>query len=194
MKLGLVFVAAATSTLGCSNSATPVAATSPTQIITSPAPPPARVEGTITLNAASRPSSGSTLALFDCDPTLPAPRGLMRPAHEIGICTDQMRLSFDVQVAENIPSASLTVELRDGTRTCAASSSDDSKSLTAGAVATFTPVGTIVFSDDPPAPDPPCALPLTTTRVVANLRRSRDRSTAPVLTVEFPITYSFAMR
>jgi hypothetical protein len=131
--------------------------------------------------------------VFDCDPTLPA-RSSIRPQHEVGICTDQIRFAFDVQVSENMTRASLRAHFSDGARTCAVIAGGDSKPLTAGSMATFTPVGAVVLSDDPHLSET-CTLPVTTTRVVAQLWRGDASDNAgPVLTVEFPITYSFAMR
>jgi hypothetical protein len=178
------FLAAGVLALGaCSSNVRPTAPTS------APAPPRAPVNGDISI-ASIVPASGSTLKVFDCDPALPVI--WTRPAHAIGTCTDKLFIEFDVVVDTLMIDAILDVDFRNGAERCAVTGGGRMQ-LTAG-----TPVRvetyTVVLSDDPRIPRS-CPLPVTTTRVVAELRRGGQvDGGAAVLTREFPYSYPFTVQ
>ena len=149
-----------------------------------PAPPPQMVNGEIAVGSLS-PGPGAIVGVFDCDPTLPLAGS--RPAHVIGFCTYELRMTFAVLVDRAIPDARLTVELRSGDRRCAFGMTG--ASLTAGNRTAMTAVE-FVFSDDPRILQP-CEFPATTDRVIVELV---GLSAGGLLRQEFPYAYTFAVR
>src|SRR5688500_1787795 len=65
------------------------------------------ISGRITLTSAT-PASGATVEVYDCDPFRSLSRS--RPNHIVGLCNQQIRLTFDVVVDQDLPDAYVAVE------------------------------------------------------------------------------------
>ena len=87
---GLVLIACD----GSKRPTSPSPPASPTPVAAAPPEFPP-ISGEITLTSAT-PASGATVDVFDCDPNLSLHSA--RPEHVIGICSDQLRMTFDVVV------------------------------------------------------------------------------------------------
>jgi hypothetical protein len=134
--------------------------------------------GTITLRALS-PGSGGTLSVGDCLFGA-APRA----------CAEEWRGVFDVTYDRDVVHAVLTVSFFDGDRLCGYAA-DTADRIPAGGTVTFRPAR-ISLTDEWGVFSPPCALPVTTTRVVASLWTDADWTVAA--NAIFDSTYSFLRR
>jgi hypothetical protein len=158
--------------------------TSPTAQPPSPPPsPPPPTAGEITVTAIA-PASGATLTLRDC-----SANGWQ------SICTEELRLAFDVVMDRSMPDATVTVGFHDGPLRCGESWLGSVK-LDAGS---RTPLSTsIVYvsyqvnegGDSPKTTIQPCQLPATTTRMVIEVW-DKANARVPVLTRDFANTYKF---
>lgn len=181
LRFATVFAALVTTTACGTDRSGSLTPTGPPPI--APTPP---VTGTITLSSIV-PANGTTLTIFDCDPTLPA--GAIGPLHEIGLCTDQLRMTFDLEVDRDITDAYLKVQLLDGSKLCAITSGGRAP-LSAG-TRTQRTTSPVVLSDHPELQSP-CALPVTTTRIRVELQDGIVNR--QLLAQEFDYTYRFQMQ
>ena len=155
-------------------------ATAPTPISELPL-----VSGSITLTSAT-PASGSAVEVRACDPDL----SLDRPGTGyVVLCNQQLRLIFDVVIDRGLSDAYLAVEFMTDRGPCGFGSTPTIP-LMAGHTSLMSDF--IVVSADPNAPVP-CALPASTTRVVASLR-TRASGDRVLLTREFDQVYTVVMR
>ena len=154
------------------------------------APPPLPSEpvlaAEITVTAMS-PREGH-LAVWDCDPTMTM--SLLRPTHQIGMCTDGFRASVDVQVARDISDAMVEVRFRDARGSLCAYAASPRTALRSGIRTTFE-TRSLDLSDHPAIPLLCAPLPFTTTTMAVVLE---GRYTGPRVTREFSYTFTFAAR
>lgn len=164
--------------------------TSPTAIQShsAPAPPdlPA-ISGRITLTSAT-PPSGATVEVYDCDPSRSL--GRSRPHHVVGLCNQQIRITFDVVVDRDLPDAYVAVEFIGERGQCGVAWTTPT-SVFAGRE-TSVAVEAIVFSDDPNV-SVHCVLPANTTRLIASLR-AKTFGDRVLMAQEFAQAYTFVMR
>lgn len=146
------------------------------------------VNGEITV-AAVLPESGAVVPVFNCDST--ALLGGNRTAHFEGICSNQLRMTFDVLIDQDTPDGYLSVMFVDRYTTCGQMFSPRI-SLTANSLTSIT-AGTVMLSGHQghPGLESPCPLPATTTRLIVSLLGSRG---GVLITREFVHGYTFAMR
>ena len=153
-----------------------------------PAPPSEPVlTGELSVTSISPPPEGH-LAVWDCDPTLPM--SLVRPAHQIGMCSDGFRASVDVLVPRDISSAMVEIFFRDARGSLCAYASSGRTALQAD-VRTRFETTSLDLSDHPAIPLLCAALPFTTTTMAVVLEGTY---TGPRLTQEFAHTFAFVAK
>lgn len=139
-----------------------------------PAPPPPEIGGNIVVRSIA-PEPGTTMIVRNCSwagPTFPY------------LCADQLRLAFDVQVDQDIPSGVLSAIFTAAGSTCAYAS--ERVTLAAGPQTTIRMEGAEVSSDGALFR---CPLPADTTQVVVRL----SGSGRVLLTREFAYNYRFVL-
>ena len=110
------------------------------------------------------------------------------------LCSDGFRGTFNVQANGELQNLVLTVSFWDGERRCAYAA-DTRDALTAETSASFAPSLTFLsweeFSPSPTTVNlfQPCSLPITTTRLIAELWTQHDHRS--ILRREFPGTYTY---
>ena len=181
-----VIVAAFALVGGCSgDGALP---TSPTAALAPTAPAPTvPIEGQIAI-ATVEPSSGATVVVSDCDPSIPPNFSAVkaRPKHFTGPCANGFRAVVNVELEEEISNARVTLEFRDGTGNRCAYADSYSTSLPAR-TPTNVAFGELMLTENAPgAALTFCALPVTTTEAVVSVS-SGNRA----LTRHLPFTYTF---
>jgi hypothetical protein len=137
-------------------------------------PPPPEIAGTIVVRSIA-PEPGTTLIVRNCSfagPDFPY------------LCADQLRLAFDVQVDQDIPSGVLSALFTAAGSTCAHAS--ERVTLTASTQTTIRMEGAEVSSDGALFR---CPLPADTTQVVVRL----SGSGRVLLTREFAFNYRFVL-
>ena len=176
---------------GCSgDGALPTSPVTPTPGPTAPAPI-SPIDGQITI-VAMEPQSGTTVAVFDCDPSIPPNFSAVkaRPKHFTGPCANGFRAAVDVELAEDLSDARIILEFRDGTGNRCAYADSYLTSLQAHTRQNVA-FGELMLTEN--APDAPlsfCALPVTTTEAVVSVF-SRNGNAQPVLSTHVPHTYTF---
>jgi hypothetical protein len=164
--------------------------TAPTSVTGPPVAVPPElptVFGSITLTSAT-PPSGSAVEVYDCDPNRSADRA--RTSHAVGLCNQHLQLTFEVVVDQDLPDAYLFVDFLSARGHCGYASTPATLLAAHRRISLTTDF--IVLSEDPNVPIP-CALPATTTRVVASLR-SRASGGRALLEREFDQAYTFVSR
>jgi hypothetical protein len=143
------------------------------------------ISGRITI-ASAQPASGATIRARDCS---------SRSGGE-SICTEELRLSFDVVVSHDLADATLMVNFLSDTQDCGVMYIPGI-GLSAGVVHTagggFTSLSYVLSEgDDSTAVRvPPCSsFPISTNRLVLRLW-ARGNSAVPVMTQEIPLNYTF---
>ena len=154
-----------------------------------PAPPASEpvLTGELTVTSMSPPPEGH-LAVWDCDPTLTM--SLVRPAHQIGMCSDGFRASVDVLVPRDISSGMVEILFRDARGSLCAYASSGRSALQAG-VRTRFETTSLDLSDHPAIPLLCAPLPFTTTTMAVVLEGTY---TGPRLTQEFSHTFAFVAK
>ena len=144
---------------------------------TNPSPPAPR--GEITIRSLT-PSSPATIPVSECE---------YAPTYN-EICTKEFVMVFEVQFADQVPSAIVEVDLYRGGTRCGYGGSA-LQPLEAGGRATFSVSRLSLEKDGGPLLCPP--LPVVTTRMVVRLLDigSRPARDSPLLTQEFVNTYTF---
>lgn len=135
-------------------------------------PPPPEITGNIVVRSIS-PEQGTTIIARNCS--------FARPDFPY-LCADQLRLAFDVQVAQDVPQGVLSADFTAAGSTCAHAS--ERVALTAGTPTTISMQGAEISSDGALFR---CALPAETTRMVVRL----SGSGRVLLTREFAYNYRF---
>jgi hypothetical protein len=173
-----LFVVVLLSGAGCDHDTT---STLPTSPITPVAPAPVIPQGQITVLSV-QPESGATLTAEPCD-----------GGFCIGDHTTHFRLTFDVQLDQDVTEPWVTVSFFSGLQRCAGSGYPNVfqtlEPLRAKTATTFS-VSFLGLSDQNGTL---CRLPQTTTRMVVELWAQRGRSSPALLTREFAHTYTFAL-
>lgn len=154
-----------------------------------PAPPASEpvLTGELTVTSMSPPPEGH-LAVWDCDPTLTM--SLVRPAHQIGMCSDGFRASVDVLVPRDISSGMVEILFRDASGSLCAYASSGRSALQAG-VRTRFETTSLDLSDHPAIPLLCAPLPFTTTTMAVVLEGTY---TGPRLTQEFSHAFAFVAK
>ena len=172
---------------GCSdNGALPTGPITAAPAPTTPAPT-VPIEGQIAI-AAVEPSSGATVVVSDCDPSIPPNFSSVkaRPKHFTGPCALGFRAVVNVELEEELAGARVIVEFRDATGNRCAYADSYSMSLRAR-TQTEVAFGELMLTENNPGAAPTfCALPVTTTEAVVSVS-SGNR----VLTRHLPFTYTF---
>jgi len=141
------------------------------------APAPVIPQGEITALSV-QPESGATLTAEPCDG---------------GYCIDDVQLTFDVQLDQDVTEPWVTVSFYNGLQRCAGSGYptvfQTISPLRANTATTFR-VSFLSLSDQNGTL---CRLPQTTTRMVVQLWAQRGRSSAALLTREFAHSYTFVL-
>lgn len=145
------------------------------------------VFGSIALTSAT-PPSGSAVEVYDCDPSRSADRA--RTSHAVGLCNQHLQLTFEVVVDQDLPDAYLFVDFLSDRGQCGYGSTP--ATLLAAHRRISLTTESIVLSEDPNVPVP-CALPVSTTRVVASVR-ARAFGGRALLAREFDQAYTFVTR
>ena len=145
-----------------------------------PPPPPPVVNGEITIKSLS-PQPGTTVAVRDCSASV----GYFR------ICTDELQMTFEVRVDQDISDASLIVSFG----TCATAISSPIPIAADTPISVSMPV--LELSHSGPLHDGVdaallCELPALTTNMVVRVWVP-GRPSRAVLTREFANSYTFAM-
>ncbi len=132
------------------------------------------------------PASGATITVRDCETE--GGTGWAR------LCSHDFRGTFSVQANGELQNLVLTVSFWDGERRCGYAA-DKRDALAAETSASFAPSLTFLsweeFSPPPTTVNlfQPCSLPITTTRLIAELWTQHDHRS--ILTREFPGTYTY---
>jgi hypothetical protein len=159
---------------GCKGTVeSPVAPSGPSGASSGPPPPP-EIAGTIVVRSIA-PEPGTTLIVRNCSfagPDFPY------------LCADQLRVAFDVQVDQDVPSGVLGALFTAAGSTCAYAS--ERVTLTAGTQTTIRMQGAEISSDGALFR---CPLPADTTQVVVRL----SGSGRVLLTREFAFNYRFVL-
>ena len=137
-------------------------------------PPPPEINGNIVVRSIA-PEPGTTIIVRNCSWAGPTFSYL---------CADQLRLAFDVQVDQDIPSGVLSADFTAAGSTCAHTS--ERVTLTAGTQTTIRMEGADISSDGALFR---CPLPADTTQVVVRLLGSGR----VLLTREFAFNYRFVL-
>ena len=152
---------------------------SPTTPFPTTNPSPANPRGEITVRSIT-PASPAKIPVSECE---------YAPSYN-EICTKDLQMAFEVQFADQVPSAMVKVDVYAGSTLCGYGNSA-LQPLTAGGRATFSVSRLSLEKDGGPLL---CPLPAVTTRMVVRLwdQGSRSARDSELLTQEFVNTYTFA--
>lgn len=147
-----------------------------------PSPPLVPVTAEITMTSVA-PASGATITVRDCEP-----EGEPGPSR---LCSRDFRGTFNVQANGELQYLVLTVSFWDGERRCGIAV-DTRDALAAETSVSLAPSIAFISWQEENKIVQPCSLPVTTTRLVAELWTQHDHRS--ISTREFAGTYTFIRR
>jgi hypothetical protein len=180
MRHSLLALAVFLATTSCTGPTTPSPGLSQQSASTSPSPSSALVPLTAEITMTSvAPSSGATITVGKCF------------TDSARLCSHEFLSSFNVQVNQELQNLVLTVSFWDTARRCGYAA-DIRDGLAANTSASLAPSVAFLSWEQSSQAFQPCSLPVTTTRLVAELWTQHDHRS--ISTREFAGTYTFIQR